>query len=505
MSSIKKNILANLIGKIWGAGIIILLIPVYIKYLGIESYGLIGFYGTLISSMAILDLGLSTTIKRELAKYNSENISKENIRDLTFSLECIYWFIGIIICCLVLFLSGFISTHWVKTETLPLSVVKNSVMLMGVVIAFQWPITLYDGGLTGLEKQVLNNIIAVIMTTLRAGGIIIIFRYFSPTLETFFIWQASISFLYVLIMKWALWKEMPVHNTKLKFSNAQIKIIWRFAAGMTGISVITFFLSQIDKIVLSKILPLSQFGYYTLAFTMASSIGLVVMPVSITFFPRFAALVAAKKNEELKTLYHQACRLISTLVFPLSFIILFFTKDILRIWTKSATTTDNTYLLTQILIVGSTFNALMIIPYNLLIASGRTRFTIYQNTIAAIILVPMLFLWTRYYGAIGAAFIWVIVNAGYILISQPLMHRILLKNELLKWYLNDTLLPMLPSLLIVILVKFSLQFLFPYVTLNLITLACISIIVLGTSIISYGRARGLIKNAFINLSQNGNK
>ena len=43
MPSIKINIAANLVGKIWAAVIAILLIPQYIKYLGIESYGLVGF------------------------------------------------------------------------------------------------------------------------------------------------------------------------------------------------------------------------------------------------------------------------------------------------------------------------------------------------------------------------------------------------------------------------------------------------------------------------------
>src|SRR5450631_2625541 len=97
MSSIKINIAANLVGKIWSALIAILLIPLYIKYLGIESYGLVGFYGTLIGSMMLLNLGLSTTINRELAKFKSTNGKSKSVRDLTFSLEIIYWAIGIFI------------------------------------------------------------------------------------------------------------------------------------------------------------------------------------------------------------------------------------------------------------------------------------------------------------------------------------------------------------------------------------------------------------------------
>lgn len=482
MASIKKNIVANLVGKIWGAAIAILLIPQYIKYLGIESYGLVGFYGTLIGSMTVLDMGLSTTLTRELAKYKSENRSSKDIRNLTFSLECIYWLIGFFICFLVFSFSGFISTRWVNVEHLPVSIVKQSVMLMGIVIAFQWPISLYNGGLMGLEKQILNNTINIVMTTVRAAGVIIVLKYFSPTIHAFFLWQAAISFLFVVIMRVSLWKVMPAYYLTPVFSKQQIKIIWRFAAGMTGISFITFFLSQLDKIVLSKILPLSQFGYYTLAFTVATSITLIVSALSITFFPRFSKLIASGHWEELKSLYHQACKLIAIIIFPICFVLIFFMRDILQIWTHNDVTVANTCLMAQILLIGSILNSLMVLPYNLLIASGWTKFTIYQNSIAAIILVPLLFILTGKYGAIGAAFVWVIVNAGYVFISQPLMHRKLLKNELWKWYWNDTLLPMLPSLIVVLLIKFSLQYFFPTFQMNIFVIGGIFLFVMSASV-----------------------
>lgn len=493
MASIKKNIVANLVGKIWAATIALLLIPQYIKYLGIESYGLIGFYSTLSGSLAVLDLGLSITLNRELAKLKSDNRSVKDIRDLTFSLERIYWLIGIIICALIFALSGLIANHWVNVESLSLSTVKRSVILMGVVFACQWPISLYSGGLTGLDKQIFNNVVTVIMTTLRAAGVIIILQFFSPTLQAFFLWQAAISFLYVIIIRWGLWNKIPAYLNKPKFSKEQIKIIWRFAAGMTGISFITFFIGQIDKIVLSKILPLSLFGYYTLAFTIANSISLIVSPVSLTFFPRLTHLVAINNNDELKRLYHQACQLMSTLIFPVCFVLLFFTKDILSIWTKNPVTAESTYLMAQILIVGSIFNSLMVMPYNLLLANGWTKFTIYQNSIAAIILVPMLFLWTHLYGAIGATFVWILVNAGYVFISQPLMHRRLLKNELKRWYINDTLLPMIPSLITVAIIKLSIRFFSPKLHLTFFLITCISFTTLAMSLINMPSAVKLLK------------
>ncbi|MBS1497339.1 MAG: oligosaccharide flippase family protein [Bacteroidetes bacterium] len=493
MPSIKINIVANLVGRIWAVAIGILLIPQYIKYLGIESYGLIGFYGTLIGSMALLDLGLSTTIKRELAKYQHQVSDSRAARDLLFSLECIYWGIGVCISLLVVLFAGLIATHWVKVETLPVHTVTQSVMLMGAVIAFQWPISLYDGGLTGLDKQVLNNVITVIMSTLRAAGVIIILKYFSATLEAFFIWQAVLSFLYVMVMRMGLWRHMPKNILKPTFSKAQLKNVWRFAAGMTSISIITFFLAQIDKIVLSKILPLSVFGYYTLAFTIASSMSMVSGPLSITFFPRFTKLVSIQDEITLKKIYHNACRLMATIIAPIGFLLIFFTKEILFIWTHNADTTSHTYLMARILVAGSILNALIVMPYNLIIAYGWTRFTIYQNTIAAIILVPMLLWWTSVYGPVGATFVWLTVNAGYVLISQPVMHKTLLKNELFTWYWKDTAIPLLISFLLLGSIKLLLCYFFPAFTPGLIAIAIIFVFVFSTSMLTLKNFRDTLR------------
>jgi len=484
MASLKKDIVVNLFGKLWSAAITILLIPQYIHYLGIEAYGLIGFYATLVSSMAVLDLGLGTTLNRELAKFNSENGLVREIRDLTFSLEIVYWLVGLLICLGIISFSGLISTSWVNAQSLPSVDVKNAIVLMGIIIAFQWPISLYSGGLRGLYKQVRNSNISVIMITLRAAGVIIVLEFFSATLEAFFLWQAAITCIFVAVMRIQLWKNMPPHSSIPKFSTIQLKMVARFAAGMTSISLITFFVTEIDKIVLSKMLTLSEFGFYTLAFTIATSMSLVIIPVSHTFFPRLTKLVAGKSEEELTTLYHKAAQLMATLIYPISFVLLFFMHDILVVWTRNPDTADNTFIIARILVVGSMFNALMVMPYNLLLANGWTKFTFYQNAIAAVLFVPLLFLLTNLYGAVGAAYVWCILNFCYLIISQPLMHRRLLKKELKSWYINDLIRPMLAPFITIIFIKILWNNFFLDVQITFLGLCIISFVMLGVSFLS---------------------
>jgi hypothetical protein len=91
-------------------------------------------------------------------------------------------------------------------------------------------------------------------------------------------------------------------------------------------------------------------------------------------------------------------------------------------------------------------NALIHIPYALQLASGWTRLTMYNNAIALCLLAPATFLLARRFGAIGAASVWLILNAGYIFINVPLMHRRLLVLDQWRWYATDVGLPLCGSI-----------------------------------------------------------
>jgi O-antigen/teichoic acid export membrane protein len=490
---LSTNIIANLIGRIWVAGIGILLVPQYIKFLGIESYGLVGFYSTLIGALSLLDFGLSLTLNRELTKAIIEKKDPEAIRSLVFTLECIYWLIGLVSAVIIIVLAPWIAAHWLHAKKLSIDMMSHVVMLMGVVAAFQWPISLYNGGLTGLEKQVTDNIITVVMTTVRSAGVILILWLISPTINAFFIWQAVTSFLYVFGMRIGLWHYLPKSTTKLKFSKHHLTQIWKFAAGVTGIGIVTFFLTQVDKIVLTKMLTLTDFAYYTLAFTVANSLGMFVVPVNLAVFPQLTAFVAKHDQSGLATAYHRGCRIVASIVFPIGLILIIFAKDLLLLWTKDPVTVEHTSLMVQILVAGSVFNSLMVMPYLLMLAHGQTRFTIFQNVIASIILVPLLFWWVHLYGAIGGTFVWFAVNLGYIFFSIPLVHLKWMKGGLMRWYIQDTLLPLLPPLITVLILRVGWSKYAGYSSINIFIMFIISALVLFSSLVFMPECRAWLK------------
>ena len=319
---------------------------------------------------------------------------------------------------------------------------------MGITIAFQWPFTLYSGGLMGLQQQVKQNIILATFSTLRSVGTILVLWLISPTIHSYFVWQLIVSLLQT-ITTWIILKRCLPHSESTgQFHFSLLKKLWRFAAGMTFITVLAILLTQLDKIILSKMLSLEMFGYYTLAALVSSSVLVLVIPIQAAVFPRFSQLVSKGDDKELARLYHQSCQWVSVTMIPVAVLISLFSKQILLLWTGDQEVVMHTHTLVSLLIIGSSINAIMHLPYSLQLSHGWTKLALYINLVSVIVLIPCMIYLTSLYGPIGAAIVWVTLNMSYLLIGIQLMHRRILKTEKWDWYLKDFAIPLTGALVV---------------------------------------------------------
>jgi O-antigen/teichoic acid export membrane protein len=225
---------------------------------------------------------------------------------------------------------------------------------------------------------------------------------------------------------------------------------------MTGITVTSIILTQLDKIFLSKFLPLEMFGYYTLAVSIAGVLSFAATSVFPAIFPVYSQLCVADEVNALATFYHKSCQLLSIMLFPLGLVMMMFSSELLSCYVMNPVIVNNTYRLLSLIIVGTMLNSIMVLPLALQLAHGWTKLSFYKNIIAIIFVVPLLIYIVTHYGAIGAAVVWILLNAGYVLIEVPIMHSRLLTGEKWKWYTMDIGCPLCISLLVVGLARFFL-------------------------------------------------
>lgn len=440
--SLKKNVVANYIGYAWRTAINLAFVPVYIRFLGVEAYGLIGVFASLQILFGLLDIGLRPALSREMARASAGAIPGESLRDLLRSVETISVGTALFTAGVIAAISGWLAHEWVQPAALSRETVAHAFILMGVVTGLRFMEGLYTACLVGMQRQVMENGLSSTMAGVRAFGAVGVLMFVSDSILAFFLWQVFVSCLTSLLLGVATYKRLPATSRRARFSWPALQSVWRFAVGTLAIMVLSIILTQADKILLSRLLPLESFGYYALAAVVAGSLTSVAAPIITAFYPRFTHLVAVKDEAGLSTAYHQASQLIAVIAGSVAITLIAFAEPLLLIWTGDAHLATAVAPIMAFLVLGTLFNSMMMIPYHLQLAHGWLSLSIRINIVAVLIVVPGILLAVPRFGATGAAAIWAGLNTAYLLVGISLMHLRLLRGEKWRWYLRDNLAPL---------------------------------------------------------------
>jgi O-antigen/teichoic acid export membrane protein len=485
---LKKNLIANYLGQGWVALMSLAFIPLYIKYLGIEAYGLIGLFAVLTAWLSLLDMGMTPTLSREMARFTGGSHSAQSIRDLLRTIEVITIGIALLIAGGVALGSNRIASSWLQAETLPIDVVAQAFVIMGLVTALRFAESIYRSSIVGLQRQVLFNAVNSALATVRGVGAVAILAWVSPTIEAFFLWQGVVSLITLITLAGVTYRSLPKAERMARFSMDALRSIWRFAGGMLGITFLALLLTQVDKVLLSKLLSLSEFGYYTLAAAVAGVLYLLITPITQAVYPRLCELHSREDETGIAEVYHKGAQLVSVLAGSAAIVMILFAETFLRLWTQDSDLAARTAPLLSLLMLGNLLNGLMWIPYQTQLAHGWTSLTVKVNIVAVLVIVPAILWVTPRYGAEGAAWVWASLNLGYLLIAVQFMYRRILTAEKWRWYTQDVLAPLGAAAAAAVLLKLS----WPHADTALTQLLLLALAVLLTSAASL-LAAGLVR------------
>lgn len=444
----KKNIIANFVGKFWSIVSNFLFIPIYIKYLGFESYSIISFSLMITGLMAILDSGLTATLSREFSRKDNDILEKYRIFK---NLETGYLIVVAICIFTIFYFANFIAIEWLNVKNFTPDQITIFLKILSFEIGFQLLFRFYTGGLLGLEKQVEANMFQVWWGVIR-NGIVVILIIFFPRLDFYFAWQAFSTIIFTFLIKYALEKKFNKISIffDLKLEKEIYRKIGKFAGGMMLITLVYALSTQLDKIMISRLLSIENLGYYTLAVSLSQILIIMVNPIDAALLPRFTALYSEQKKKEASDLFKRMSVLVSVLVISILSNLIFFAKDIVYIWTGSTVLAEHAYKTIPIVAVAYAMIASQILPYNIAISNGYTKLNNILGLVGLLITIPGYMYFTKLYGVIGAAGVFCIIQ---IIITFIYLYIINLKfinlNFFKDFLLNLFLLPILTSSLIV--------------------------------------------------------
>lgn len=467
------------------------MLPFYLSYLGAEAYGLVAFFALMQSWMSLLDMGISPTLAREVAKVKAIVDDKKKLlfKKLLHSLEFIFILISLLIVSIILIYSDWISLNWLHTKTLDSSVVAYCISLMGIMIGLRFLTSLYRSGIDGAEEQVWLNISNIIIATLKFIGVILVIKFISTDIKYFFEYQIIITLVEFFVFVMKFYSIMDIGRFKFYFSYKAVKPIFPFAMGIAYAGAIWILLTQLDKLLLSGILPLAEYGYFALVGMVANAVLQMSVPISKAILPRMTSLLSQGKVDEMINIYKKSTQLTVIFIFSTVSIIGVYSYELLYSWTGNieASIWAEDILLWYVL--GNGILAIVAFQYYLQFAYGKLKLHVQYNTVSALVTIPLIVCSAYTYGAIGVAIVWFVFRLISFLVWTPYIHSKFAPGIHKDWILKD-ILPVFISTLIYITVLDYIDFSFDYsrsVIFGILLLIGFVLLIINSFVSSEGR------------------
>lgn len=440
-TSLKKNIFASYLSQGYVVLSGILVLPFYISEMGAEAYGLVGFFTMLQAWFNLLDLGLTPTIGRETARMRAGAHDVLTYSRLFRALNMIFILIALVGGSVLLIASGVIAQKWLHVQSLPMSEVRFALQVMAVNATLRWMMGLYRGVVSGSEQLVWLSGFNVIMATLRFLIVFPVMWQFGATPKVFFTYQLGIAVIEFSAL-WLKAKSLLPKLTSLQMSEVgwsikPIKSILGFSLSIAVTSGIWVLVTQTDKLIMSNLLSLENYGYFTLAVLVASGIMMVSGPISGAIMPRMAKLEAEGKHDEMIRIYRRSTQLVTIIAGSVAIMLAVFAEPILYVWTGNRHIAEVTAPVLRLYAIGYGILAVGAFPYYLQYAKGKLKLHIAGSILFVVILLPILFWATREYGMIGAGYAWLFVNLLYFLTWTFVVHHVYVRGIHLQWLLYD--------------------------------------------------------------------
>lgn len=455
LSSIKKNIAANYASQIYTTLIAMIMTPMYVRYLGIESYGLIGFFTMLQAWFQFLDIGLSPTMARQTAQFRGGALSGFDLRCLLRALE--YFFMGM--ACLgslsLLLASGYLSQHWLKVQSISFGDVQLSVQLIAIIVALRWVCGLYRGIANGFEQFVWLSKFNIMVATAKFVLVILIFAFISKSIKAFFIYQLILAIIELSTLIFFAYKILPPIKSeqRVTWQWSVLRGVLKFSVSIAFTTMIWILITQSDKLILSKFLTLTDYGYFSLAVLVASGINAMTGPIGSALLPRLAKVSSEGSDQNFVRLYRKATQLLCVVATPITLVIALFSEQVLSAWTGDSSLASKACSALMLYALGNGVLAIAALPYYLQFAKGDLKLHVIGNLTFIIFFIPALILATINYGMLGSGYVWLSLNMIYFLLWTPLVHHKFMPGLHLNWLVKDVFIPTLPTVMLGLLLK----------------------------------------------------
>jgi len=400
-----RNVMLNLIGMLVPIVAGIICIPLAIRGLGDNGFGILSISWIILGYLTLFDFGLAKATMKFVAETNDG--SKDNNRSaIIWTAVAIAFIMGTGGAVVIAAVSPYLSESLLKIDPLFIPEAKKAFFYVAISLPFMLVSTSIRGALGALQRFDLLNAIQVPVSVLT-----IVF----PALSLPYGWSVSTVVLLIVITRSSAslgylllcLKHFSFYGGKFRWSSDATRKLLRYGGWITITGIISPILVFLDRFLIGSVISMTAVTLYTAPFEVVNRIRILPIALMRTFFPEFSALSSRNSDTEVETLATRAIKYVLLPVGVIALLLLVYAPEILELWLGNRFAAEASIVL-RFFAAGILINSLAYIPFNLLQGVGRPDIPAKFHLMELPFYIIILWFLTKEFHIAGAACAWFI-------------------------------------------------------------------------------------------------
>ena len=397
-----KNTVWNLLGS--GAPMIVAVfcIPILIKGLGTDRFGVLTLAWALIGYASLFDLGLGRALTQLVARKLGAGEERE-IPSLAWTSLLLMLLLGLAGTATVFLISPWLVGRGLNVPAALQGETLQAFRLLGISLPFVVTTAGLRGFLEAHQRFGLINALRIPMGVFTFVGPLVVLPFSKslvPVVGMLVAGRIAAWGAHVLLCL----RVLPELGQSIAWQGSAASPLLRFGGWMMVTNVVSPLLVTLDRFLIGALVSVTAVAYYATPFEVVIKFLLIPGALMGVMFPAFSASFA-QDHERTATLFRRCAKSLFLVLFPVMLCTVALAQDGLKVW-LGAEFAQHSFRVLQILAVGVFINSLSYVPFTFLQGVGRPDLTATLHLIELPLYVGLLWWLIRTRGIEGAAIAW---------------------------------------------------------------------------------------------------
>lgn len=396
--SLARQTSYNVAGSLLPMAVSLVTVPIYLKVIGIERYGVLALCWTILNFVSFVGLGVGPSVMRQLAM--AANSSDQERARIFWTGASLSSGLAILSFPVLLILSRFYASSLELQAGHLNNELKDAIPWIAAIFSVSLAGGICSGTLQGRHWFGVLNIISISNSVVTAILPLAAAILLGPSLRTLLVATFIANFLSVFVQFLACWKAVPL-GRPLKPERRLYRSLLSYGWWMTAITALAPIVMLIDRFVVGKLVGIAAVSAYVIGYNLVSRLTLVPAALHSAILPRFA-VADATGEADLTAL---SVRWLLAVLTPAAVTALIFAQPFFVLYLGSRLG-GQVGQLACILLIGFFAHGIGHVPST--VVMGRGRPDIVAKVLAAYVVPYVAALWiaTEHFGVPGAAAVW---------------------------------------------------------------------------------------------------